>query len=100
MKNQNKKETKKISSNKKNNKTNSLVPLFLQAIFSIITLILVIVYFLNESTVGLLQMSLGFTLIIMGYNNYKVYHRPFLTLIYFVVGLLLFSFSIMTIMGI
>lgn len=82
-------------------KENSLFPLYLQAGFSVITLILLIVFFINKDVVGLLQMSIGITLIITGYNNHHVYKRSIITTIAnFFVGLILLVLSVISIMGI
>lgn len=92
---------------KKNNKSqvakkkgNSIFPLYLQAIFSVVTLILLIVFFINKDIIGLLQMSIGITLVITGYNNYRVYKRSFITIAYFFVGLILLALSVISIVGI
>lgn len=81
-------------------KSNSLFPLYLQAGFTVITLILLIVFFINKDIIGLLQMSIGITLIITGYNNYRVYKRSLITIAYFFVGLILLVLSVISIMGI
>lgn len=81
-------------------KNNNHIFLYLQAIFSLITVVLTIVYILNKSITGFLQLSLGLTILIMGYNNYKVYHRKFLTLVYILVGVILITLSVITFLGV
>ena len=90
----------KKKSNNKIGKKSNLVPIYLQALLSVVTIILFIVYLINKDTAGLLQIGLGLTLIVTGFNNYKVYHRPLLTIAYFVVGIILLVLAVITIMGI
>ena len=59
-----------MKKDKNNKKNNNHIFLYLQAIFSLITVVLTIVYILNKSITGFLQLSLGLTILIMGYNNY------------------------------
>ena len=89
-----------MKKDKNNKKNNNHIFLYLQAIFALITVVLTIVYILNKSITGFLQLSLGLTILIMGYNNYKVYHRKFLTLVYVLVGVILITLSVITFLGV
>ncbi|MBR4618341.1 MAG: hypothetical protein IKO49_03455 [Bacilli bacterium] len=83
-----------------NAKKHIVVTLFVQFILSVITLVFLIIYFFNKNFMSALQISLGLTMLITGYNNYYVYKRKLLTLVYFVLGLLLLALAVITIIGI
>ncbi len=98
----NKNSNKNKNNNKRENpKTNAnMLTLYLQASFSILTIIFIIVYFISKDTVALLQLSLSFTLLLTGYNNYKTYHRKNVTILYFGIGIIILILAIISIMGI
>ncbi len=81
---------KKGVMNKKINQTS----LFIQII-----LLVILVYFLTlvifiPNFKNLVDYLLSFTLIVMAYNNYKIYKRKNMTLLYSIVGSLLLVMSI------
>ena len=72
----------------------------LQLLFTVLTLFILILFIINKKYLFLLQISLGFTAIITGYNNYVSFRKKYLTLVYFIIGLLLLALSVITIIGV
>ena len=72
----------------------------LQLLFTVLTLFILILFIINKKYIFLLQISLGFTAIITGYNNYISFRKKYLTLVYFIIGLLLLALSVITIIGV
>ena len=72
----------------------------LQLLFTVLTLFILILFIFNKKYLFLLQISLGFTAIITGYNNYISFRKKCLTLVYFIIGLLLLALSVITIIGV
>ena len=72
----------------------------LQLLFTVLTLFILILFIFNKKYLFLLQISLGFTAIITGYNNYVSFRKKYLTLVYFIIGLLLLALSVITIIGV
>ncbi len=72
----------------------------LQLLFTVLTLFILILFIINKKYLFLLQISLGFTAIITGYNNYISFRKKYLTLVYFIIGLLLLALSVITIIGV
>ena len=72
----------------------------LQLLFTVLTLFILILFIFNKKYLFLLQISLGFTAIITGYNNYISFRKKYLTLVYFIIGLLLLALSVITIIGV
>lgn len=93
MSNKKKSSTKKVVKNNKDkiNTINKFNILFvdIQIIFTILTVILFVIYLFNRSWLSYLQLSLGITLLVMAYNNHRIYKRAGTTILYAVVGVLL-----------
>ena len=66
----------------------------LQGIFTLVSLIVAIIYFFNPKVKIFLPFFLGITLLILSFNNYKIYHKKSLTVVYLVFGLLCILFGI------
>lgn len=66
----------------------------LQGIFTMATFVTVIIYFFQPKAKIVLPFFFGITLLILAFNNYKVYHKRLLTSIYLVFGLLCILFGI------
>ena len=84
---------------KKNVTKSDMIFLNIQFFLSIITIVLVIVYFFNKSLMFALQISLGLTMIVTGVNNIKVYKRKALTVFYFILGIALLVLAVITMLG-
>lgn len=80
-------------------KKKNLITLYLQAIVSIIAIVLLIMYFINNSYIGYLGICLGFDLLIMGYNNKLFYKRENMTLLYVFIGLALIIYNVVKLLG-
>lgn len=81
-------------------KKNKKSSLYLQLLLSIIVIVCVVFYFMNNQNVFYLEFFLGLTLVTMGYNNKKFYHRENMTGLYFLVGLGLVIFSFIHFFGV
>lgn len=89
------KELKKLTPEKKESK----VSVYIQLILTIITIILAISYFINNDLLVFLQISLAFTMIIMGYNNKKIYKRTGFTYFYIIMGIIIFGIALIKLLG-
>lgn len=72
----------------------------LQVIFTILTVIMLIWYIFDKSAWHFLQIVLGITMIIIGYNNKIVYNRPKFAWVYYITGAILIIFDILMIIGV
>ena len=101
-----KKSTKTVKKNKKDNngisKINRFNILFvdLQVIFTILTVIVLIWYLFDKSAWHFLQIILGITMIIIGYNNKIIYNRPKFAWVYYITGAVLIIFDILLLLGV
>lgn len=101
-----KKSTKVVEKNKKDNngisKINRFNILFvdLQVIFTILTVIVLIWYLFDKSAWHFLQITLGITMIIIGYNNKIIYNRPKFAWVYYITGAILIIFDILLLLGV
>ena len=103
MKENNKKEEikiRKIEVEKKGNKDTKIYLLVIQFFLSIITLGFVITFIFNKNIMAYLQISLALTLIVIGINNIVVYKRKVLPVAYFLMGAILITLSVLTILGV
>ena len=83
---------KKNSQKKKENKVtkiNQFNILFvdIQIILTIMTVVLFVLVLLNKTSLKMLELSLGLTLLSMAFNNYKIYKRSKLTFLYLIAGI-------------
>ncbi|MBE6157849.1 MAG: hypothetical protein E7160_03555 [Firmicutes bacterium] len=84
--------TKKKDSTKKNiNTIHAFNILFvdIQIVITVLTVILAILFIFNQKYMTLFEFSLGLNLLVMAFNNYKIYKRSKLTLIYAFVGVMI-----------
>ena len=101
-----KKSTKTVEKNKKENngisKINRFNILFvdLQVIFTVLTVIVLIWYLFDKSAWHFLQIILGITMIIIGYNNKIIYNRPKFAWVYYITGAVLIIFDILLLLGV
>ena len=101
-----KKSTKTVDKNKKDNngvsKINRFNILFvdLQVIFTVLTVIVLIWYLFDKSAWHFLQIILGITMIIIGYNNEIIYNRPKFAWVYYITGAVLIIFDILLLLGV
>ena len=61
---------------------------FLQAFFTLLSLIAVIMYFFDSRMKIFIPFCFGFTLCVLSFNNYKIYHKRFFTIIYVIFGII------------
>jgi len=61
----------------------------IQILVTILTVILAIMFLFNHNYLKLFQLSLGINLLLMAFNNYKIYKRSKLTLVYAIVGFII-----------
>ena len=79
----------------KNNKKIAILFVILQGLFTIASVIAVIVYFFQPKVKVFLPFFFGITLLSLAFNNYMIYHKKFFTLIYLVFGLLCMMYGFM-----
>ena len=87
-----KKEIKNTKITKDNiNTINALNIVFvdIQIVATILTVILAVLFIFNQKYMKLFEFSLGVNLLIMAFNNYKIYKRSKLTLVYAIVGIII-----------
>lgn len=93
-----------MGKNKKNNGSviNKLNILFidLQIVMTILTIIVFILFLFNSGLKMFLQLSLGVTLLVMAYNNQRIYKRKSATIMYIIVGSTLLILDLLLLLGI
>ena len=87
---------------KKKNIINKYNILFvnLQFIMTIVVIIFGIINFIKPDFYKWFQLVLAIDLITIGYNNYLIYRRGKMTIIYIIIGILFLILSIFSFMGI
>lgn len=101
-----KKSTKAVEKTKAENKGVSKINRFnilfvdLQIIFTVLTVIMLIWYLFDKSAWHFLQIVLGITMLIIGYNNKIIYNRPKFAWVYYITGAVLIIFDILLIIGV
>lgn len=93
-----------MEKNKKNNGSviNKFNILFvdLQIVMTILTIIVFILFLFNSGLKMFLQLSLGVTLLVMAYNNQRIYKRKSATIMYIIVGSTLLILDLLLLLGI
>lgn len=89
---------KKQVSNGKINKFNILF-VDLQIVFTILNLILLVVFLFGGKVRDLLQLSIGATLLVMAYNNQVIYKRKNMTVFYVAAGGALLIIEFISLIG-
>lgn len=90
----------KKNSNHKINEFN-IFNINVQVILTICTVVLFVMYFFNKEFLWLFEMFVGFTLLDLGYNNYKIYMKgKFITIVYTVTGIVSVILGILNVIGI
>ena len=86
-----KKKKNKVNKTNKINTINALNIVFIdiQIVVTIFTIILAILFIFNQKYAKLFEFSLGINLLVMAFNNYKIYKRSRLTLVYGIVGVII-----------
>lgn len=72
----------------------------LQIIFTIVTVICLVWYLFNPKVWHVLQIVLGITMFIIGYNNRIIYNRPKFAWVYYIIGAILIIFDILLLLGV
>ena len=72
----------------------------IQAILTICTCVLLVIYFFNNKALWLLEIFGGLTLLMMSFNNYIIYRKSKFTVVYLVIGIITIIFGIVNLMGI
>lgn len=93
-----------MSKNKKGEKkklqTIDVIFVYLQILLTILTFILFIVFIFQQEIFKILQLSLGFDLLVMAYNNQRIYRRKFITAVYAFIGIILIILDILLFIGV
>ena len=97
-----KKSTKAVDKNNGISQINRFNILFvdLQVIFTVLTVVVLIWYLFDKSAWHFLQIILGITMIIIGYNNKIIYNRPKFAWVYYITGAVLIIFDILLLLGV
>lgn len=72
----------------------------LQIVMTILTIIVFILFLFNSGLKMYLQLSLGVTLLVMAYNNQRIYKRKGATIMYIIVGIALLVLDLLMLLGI
>lgn len=78
----------------------NIFPVLLQFLFTILVIIMGILYLINHEFNKWFLLFLGFDLIIMAYNNQRIYRRPNFTVLYLLVGIIILIISIFNFLGV
>ena len=78
----------------KTNKIINSILLNLQVVCTVVAIILFIIFIFKREVWIYLGLLLGFSLFLMAYNNYVIYKKKYMTIIFTIMGLLLVVYSI------
>lgn len=78
----------------KTNKIINSILINLQVVCTIVAIILFIIFIFKREVWIYLGLLLGFSLFLMAYNNYVIYKKKYMTIIFTIMGLLLVVYSI------
>lgn len=81
----------------KTNKIINSILINLQVVCTIVAIILFIIFIFKREVWIYLGLLLGFSLFLMAYNNYVIYKKKYMTIIFTIMGLLLVVYSIVRI---
>lgn len=89
--------------NKKISKINefNILGINIQIIVTIVVVVFAILsLFVSDNFLPILELFIGLDLMIMAYNNKKIYQRGKVTYIYLIVGILLIVYAILSLVGV
>ena len=78
----------------KTNKIINSILINLQVVCTIVAIILFIIFIFKREVWIYLGLLLGFSLFLMAYNNYVIYKKKYMTIIFTIMGLSLVVYSI------
>ncbi len=78
----------------KTNKIINSILINLQVVCTVVAIILFIIFIFKREVWIYLGLLLGFSLFLMAYNNYVIYKKKYMTIIFTIMGLLLVVYSI------
>ncbi len=78
----------------KTNKVINNILINLQVVCTVVAIILFIIFIFKREVWIYLGLLLGFSLFLMAYNNYVIYKKKYMTIIFTIMGLLLVVYSI------
>ena len=78
----------------KTNKIINSILLNLQVVCTVVAIILFIIFIFKREVWIYLGLLLGFSLFLMAYNNYVIYKKKYMTIIFTIMGLSLVVYSI------
>lgn len=78
----------------KTNKVINNILINLQVVCTVVVIILFIIFIFKREVWIYLGLLLGFSLFLMAYNNYVIYKKKYMTIIFTIMGLLLVVYSI------
>ena len=76
------------------NKIINSILINLQVVCTVVAIILFIIFIFKREVWIYLGLLLGFSLFLMAYNNYVIYKKKYMTIIFTIMGLLLVVYSI------
>ena len=78
----------------KTNKIINSILINLQVVCTVVAIILFIIFIFKREVWIYLGLLLGFSLFLMAYNNYVIYKKKYMTIIFTIMGLLFVVYSI------
>lgn len=72
----------------------------IQLLLTIATTVLFVVYLFDHSILWILELVSGVTLLILAFNNHRIFKRQDFTKTYLIVGLIVIAISLITLMGV
>ena len=86
----------------KKNKINdfNIIGVNIQIIVTVIAVIFGIITIFKNSFSPFFKISVGVDLLIMAYNNHKIYHKKNLTIIYIVFAVLVIVLGVLSLLGV
>lgn len=78
----------------------NILGITIQVILTICVIVFFLISLFHSKFFPYLYLFFSFDLFVMGYNNLKVYKRKNITVLYFIVGFIIFIYSILSFFGV
>ena len=85
---------------KKKTVNSNIISVYLQIIITCVLVIVGIITLFRNSLFPILEIVMALDLLIVAYNNYKIYHKKKLTIVYLLFAILLILFGILSLGGV
>ena len=76
------------------------IGLIIQLLLTVLVIISLVISFFKKDIFPIFEIIVGFDLLVMGFNNYKIYKRGKITFLYILFGVLIIAFGLLSLLGV